>query len=150
MQFFLLLKYLWQAALEKDKNWEATVDGETSKEEVELAENISHGLESAKSLTSQMNELHVSTNEVLEIPPSDTKGASDAVALSQDIDKRIRALKKKVLLAILTAIRLAEAQQQKTGQREMKPEQLEKLSKLEGWREELKLLKDKKGETVAS
>ncbi|KAJ0009697.1 hypothetical protein Pint_32897 [Pistacia integerrima] len=150
MQFFLLLKYLWQAALEKDKNLEATVDGETNQEEVELAENISHGLESAESLTSQMNELCVSTNEVLEIPPSDTKGASDAVALSQDIDKRIRALKKKVLLAILTAIRLAEAQQQKTGQREMKPEQLEKLSKLEGWREELKLLKDKKGEMVES
>lgn len=32
----------------------------------------------------------------------------------------------------------------------MKPEQLEKIAKLEGWREELKLLEDKKAEVVAS
>ncbi|XP_044461848.1 partner of Y14 and mago-like [Mangifera indica] len=125
-----------QAALEKGKNLEATIDGETNKEEVELAENISHGLESANSLTSQMNQLCVSTNAVSVFPPSDPKDAADAVAVSQDVDKRIRALKKK--------IRLAEAQQQKTGQQEMNPEQLEKLSKLEGWTEELKLLEDRK------
>ncbi|KAI5356165.1 hypothetical protein L3X38_009060 [Prunus dulcis] len=42
----------------------------------------------------------------------------------QDIDKKIRALKKK--------IRLAEAQQQKTHQQDNKSEQLDKLTKLEG------------------
>ncbi|XP_044487880.1 partner of Y14 and mago isoform X2 [Mangifera indica] len=131
-----------QAALEKGKKLEATEDGEKNKEEVKLAENISHGLEYVKSLTSQMNELCVSANAVLGIPPSDTKDPLDTVTPSQDIDKRIRTLKKK--------IRLAEAQQQKTGQREMKPEQLEKLSKVEGWKEELKHLEDKKGEVVAS
>ena len=46
-------------------------------------------------------------------------------------------------------IRLAEAQQQKTPQQDMKPEQLEKFAKLEGWREELKLLEDKKAELAA-
>lgn len=76
---------------------EATIDGETNKEEVELAENISHGLESANSLTSQMNQLCVSTNAVSVFPPSDPKDAADAVAVSQDVDKRIRALKKKVI-----------------------------------------------------
>lgn len=44
----------------------------------------------------------------------------------------------------LLQIRLAEAQQQKTQQKDSKPEQLEKLTKLEGWRQELKLLEDKK------
>lgn len=46
-------------------------------------------------------------------------------------------------------IRLTEAQQQKTPQQDMKPEQLEKLAKLEGWRQELKLLEDKKAELAA-
>lgn len=75
---------------------EATEDGEKNKEEVKLAENISHGLEYVKSLTSQMNELCVSANAVLGIPPSDTKDPLDTVTPSQDIDKRIRTLKKKV------------------------------------------------------
>ncbi|THG03678.1 hypothetical protein TEA_027953 [Camellia sinensis var. sinensis] len=43
-------------------------------------------------------------------------------------------------------IRLAEAQQQKTVEQDMKPEQLEKMAKLEGWRKELKLLEDTKAE----
>lgn len=32
----------------------------------------------------------------------------------------------------------------------MKPEQLKKFSKLEGWRQELKLLEDRKAELTAS
>ncbi|KAK2664732.1 hypothetical protein Ddye_003306 [Dipteronia dyeriana] len=130
-----------QAALGKDKNPDAMADGETIKEEALLAENVGHGSESVKSLSSQMNELSVSANPVVVTPPSDAKD-SDTGAPGQDIDKKIRALKKK--------IRLAEAQPQKTGQQDMKPEQLEKLSKLEGWREELKLLEDKKDEPAAS
>lgn len=131
-----------QAALEKGKIVEKVVDGEIKTEEVVSAENLSHGSASTDSLTSQMNELSVSANPVVENPLSDAKNPGDAGAPGQDIDKRIRAIKKK--------IRLAEAQQQKAGQQELKPEQLEKLSKLEGWRNELKLLKEKKADLEAS
>lgn len=131
-----------QAALEKGKIIENVVDGDMKTEDVVSAENLGHGSASANSLTSQMNELSVSANPVVETPLSDAKDPTDAGAPGQDIDKRIRAIKKK--------IRLAEAQQQKTGQQELKPEQLEKLSKLEGWREELKLLEGKKAELEAS
>jgi len=47
-------------------------------------------------------------------------------------------------------IRLAEAQQQKTMSQELKPEQMEKLTKLEGWRQELKLLEGKNAEEASS
>lgn len=45
-------------------------------------------------------------------------------------------------------IRLAEGQL-KGDQQDMKPEQLEKMAKVEGWREELKGLEDKKANTVS-
>ncbi|KAJ4717042.1 partner of Y14 and mago-like [Melia azedarach] len=161
-----------QAALAKGKNIENTGDGESKKEEALPAENLDHGSASAKSLMSQMNELYVSSNAVLETLLSDAKDTTDVGAPGQDIDKRIRALKKKEMESGKTIgcawaydglytinnksatgqaqnIRLAEVQQQKTGQQELKPEQLEKFSKLEGWREELKLLEDKKAELAA-
>ena len=47
-------------------------------------------------------------------------------------------------------IRLTESLQQNTAKQDMKPEQLDKLAKLEDWRKELKLLDDKKSETTAS
>lgn len=47
-------------------------------------------------------------------------------------------------------IRLAEAQMQKTPSQDLKPGQLDKLSKLEGWREELKLLENEKAEVGKS
>lgn len=50
---------------------------------------------------------------------------------------------------IFSQIRLTEAQQQKTDIKDMKPEQLEKVAKLEGWHNELKLLEDKKAELAA-
>ncbi|XVF45730.1 hypothetical protein PTKIN_Ptkin02bG0229900 [Pterospermum kingtungense] len=132
--------YLWQAALEKGKNLEAVAD-EIKKEDLH-EEDLDDGSESVKSLTSQMTDLAVSQNPVVSSsPPSNSVEASDAGAPVQDLDKKIRALKKK--------IRLAEAQQQKTPQQDMKPEQLEKLAKMEGWREELKLLEDKKAELAA-
>ncbi|KAJ4717006.1 partner of Y14 and mago-like [Melia azedarach] len=131
-----------QASLEKGKNVETMGDEETKREEVLPAENVGHGSASAKLLMSQMNELSVSSNSVAETPVSDANDANNSGAPGQDIDKRIRALKKK--------IRLAEAQQQKTGQQELKQEQSEKLSKVVGWREELKLLEDKKAELAAS
>ncbi|TQD99940.1 hypothetical protein C1H46_014444 [Malus baccata] len=119
-----------QAALEKEKTSES---GETKEEEVE---NLGHVSEAVESLASQMNELGVSSSPPLVTPPSDSTEDSNPAGPAQDIDKRIRALKKK--------IRLAEAQQQKTNQQDIKSEQLEKLTKLEGWRKELKLLEDKK------
>ncbi|KAM1014531.1 hypothetical protein ACFX2C_044507 [Malus domestica] len=119
-----------QAALEKEKTSES---GETKEEEVE---NLGHVSEAVESLASQMNELGVSSSPPLVTPPSDSTEDSNPAGPAQDIDKRIRALKKK--------IRLAEAQQQKTNQQDIKSEQLEKLMKLEGWRKELKLLEDKK------
>lgn len=46
-------------------------------------------------------------------------------------------------------IRLTEALQQKTTEQDLKPEQLEKLAKLEEWRKELKQLEDEKAKTPA-
>ncbi|KDP43633.1 hypothetical protein JCGZ_16920 [Jatropha curcas] len=131
-----------QAALEKGKNLEALADGDVTNEELLPAEDFGHAAESVKSLTSQMNELGVSANSAVSTPPVDSAETLDLNAPSQDIDKKIRALKKK--------IRLAEAQQQKTAPQDMKPEQLEKLAKLESWRQELEFLEGKKAEESTS
>jgi len=128
-----------QAALEKEKNSEP---GEIINEEALSVEDLDNGSESVKQLMSQMNELAVSANATVITPPSDSTEGSNSENPVQDIDKRIRALKKK--------IRLSEAQQQKTTQEDMKPEQLDKLIKLEGWHKELKHLEDKKAEMAAS
>ncbi|KAI4296271.1 hypothetical protein L6164_036244 [Bauhinia variegata] len=130
-----------QAALEKDKNLEPTIAEDGRKLEAQPIDNSGCTSESVMSLTSQMNELAVSGNSSDVTPPSGTVEGSDPVA-SQDIDKRIRALKKK--------IRLTEALQQKTTEQDVKPEQLDKIAKLEDWRKELKLLEDKNAETIAS
>ncbi|XP_071724955.1 partner of Y14 and mago-like [Rutidosis leptorrhynchoides] len=115
-----------QAALEKGKSLESGEDEETNEEQHDNKD--ASNMEPVKSLTSQMNGLAV-------VPPSEPTG--DPVV---DVDKKIRALKKK--------IRLAESQQQKTTQANtITPEQSEKLMKIEGWREELKLLEAKKAES---
>ncbi|XP_011008691.1 PREDICTED: partner of Y14 and mago-like isoform X1 [Populus euphratica] len=129
-------KRLQQAALEKGKNSEAMEDGNMEKGLVP-AEDLGCASESFESLSSQMNELAVSSNSSVDLADS-----SNMESQLEDIDKRIRALKKK--------IRLVEAQQQKTMSQEMKPEQMEKLTKLEGWRQELKLLEGKKVEQALS
>ncbi|XP_062077216.1 partner of Y14 and mago [Humulus lupulus] len=130
-----------QAALEKEKSSEQNEVEETNKEESVPLKNIGRGLESAKSLTSQMNELAVSTNTSEVTPHLDSIDSNSGDPI-QDIDKRIRALKKK--------IRLTEAQKQKIAEQDMKPEQLDKFSKLEGWCQELKLLEDRKAELTSS
>ncbi|KAE8725994.1 partner of Y14 and mago-like isoform X2 [Hibiscus syriacus] len=129
-----------QAALEKGKNSEAMEDNESKGEDV-TKEDLDDGSESVKSLTSQMTDLAFSPNPVSASPPSNSVEASDVGQPVLDLDKKIRALKKK--------IRLAEAQQQETPQQDMKPEQLEKLAKLEGWRDELELLEGTKAELAA-
>ncbi|TKY60178.1 Partner of Y14 and mago [Spatholobus suberectus] len=105
-----------QAALEKEKNVEGGASDDSGKQE------------SVESLTSRVNDLAV---------------ASDSLEDSaRHLDKRIRALKKK--------IRLTEALQQKSAEQDLKPEQLEKVAKLEDWRRELKQLEDDKAETTVS
>ncbi|KAF4376262.1 hypothetical protein F8388_018931 [Cannabis sativa] len=131
-----------QAALEKEKSSEQSEVEETNKEELVPLKNVGRDSDSVKSLTSQMNELDVSTNPSAITPPSDSVEDSNSGDPIQDIDKRIRALKKK--------IRLTEAQKQKIAEQDMKPEQLDKFSKLEGWCQELKLLEDRKAELTAS
>ncbi|XP_061980638.1 partner of Y14 and mago-like isoform X1 [Populus nigra] len=129
-------KRLQQAALEKGQNSEAMEDGNMEKGALP-AEDLGCASESFESLASQMNELAVSSNSSVDLADS-----SNMESQLQDTDKRIRALKKK--------IRLAEAQQQKSMSQEMKPEQMEKLTKLEGWRRELKLLEGKNAEEASS
>ncbi|CAI8591500.1 unnamed protein product [Vicia faba] len=115
----------------KETNLESTVVEDSIKQEAVVVENAVH------SLTSQINELAVSgDSSVLVTPTINSPEASEP----QDLDKRIRALKKK--------IRLTEALQEKTGEQDLKPEQLEKLAKLEGWRKELKQLENKKTEIL--
>ncbi|KAK9077102.1 hypothetical protein SSX86_005438 [Deinandra increscens subsp. villosa] len=116
MQHCYLLK---QASLDKGKS------------EVSSNDDLDHASEPFESVVSQMNEISISGNSSVAIPPLNS-ATGDHVP---DIDKRIRALKKK--------IRLTEGQQLKTGN-DLKPELLEKVGKLDDWRQELKVLEDKK------
>ncbi|KAF8062606.1 hypothetical protein N665_1196s0012 [Sinapis alba] len=88
--------------------------------------------QSVNVLVSGLDALSVSSNSDV---PSELGEARNPGTAGEDTEKRIRALKKK--------IRLTEAQQQKTAPQDLKPEQLEKFSKLEEWRQELKALEDK-------
>lgn len=113
-----------------------------------------------------MSSLSLSESASSVAPSTVSTQSSNSEDQAQDIDKKIRALKKKVnftcykLYAIILTqnaescatfllsfqIRLTEAQQQKTQEADMTQEQLEKLAKLEGWQNELKLLEDKKSQ----
>ncbi|KAL6517693.1 hypothetical protein OROMI_033394 [Orobanche minor] len=124
-----------QAALEKGKNSEQddTMPADCSGDLTEYVESES---------VASMNGLSLSGSALVVTPPDSSIECATPMEQVQDIDKKIRALKKK--------IRLTEAHQQKTPETDLKPEQLEKLTKLEGWRNELKLLEDKKAELTAS
>ncbi|KAE8690721.1 Detected protein of confused Function [Hibiscus syriacus] len=124
-----------QDALEKGKKSEALADDQIEREDVPK-EDLDDGSESVKSLTSQMTDLAFSPNHVSTSPPSNSVEASDVGQPALDLDKKIRALKKKLhslkrlqirFRFLCNDIRLAEAQQ-KTPQQDMKPEQLEKLA----------------------
>lgn len=119
----------------KEKRLQAALDKNLNKDKVSSVEDV-HQAPAVEVVTSELNDLNIATNSSAAIAPSNSiepLGSQDPVP---DMDKKIRALKKK--------IRLAEAQKQKNVQEELKPEQLEKLAKLEDWRKELKLLEDKK------
>ncbi|CAL0306526.1 unnamed protein product [Lupinus luteus] len=130
-----------QAALGKEKDLESTTAEDSAKQEVVSIINSGHTSESVNSLTSRINELAVSGNSSIVTPTSNSVDGSAQICSTQDVDKKIRALKKK--------IRLTEELQQKTAEKDLKPEQLDKLAKLEDWRNELKVLEDKKAETTA-
>ncbi|KAJ0773364.1 hypothetical protein HanOQP8_Chr03g0098411 [Helianthus annuus] len=110
---------LKQASLDKGKS------------EVSSNDDVDRASESFELVVSQINEITISGTTSAASPPVNSE-TGDHVP---DIDKRIRALKKK--------IRLTEGQQLKAGN-DLKPEQLEKLAKLDDWRQELKVLEDKK------
>ncbi|CAN0906612.1 Partner of Y14 and mago [Linum grandiflorum] len=128
-----------QAAIEKGNNSE---DVDVDSDEVQAIRDLGHTSKSSEILTSQMNGMTVSSKPIEMIPPVALVEGSCLVDAAQDIDKKIRALKKK--------IRLAEAQQQKNEAEKLKAEHLEKMRKLEGWREELKLLELKRGQQEVS
>ncbi|KAI3509350.1 hypothetical protein L1887_24570 [Cichorium endivia] len=114
----------------KEKRLQAASDN--CENEVSSTGDEEKALGSVESITSQINEIAISGNK--SVSPSLNSTESPATGDHvPDIDKRIRALKKK--------IRLTEAQQQKPGH-DLKPEQVEKVAKLEDWRRELKLLEE--------
>ncbi|KAJ0256789.1 Partner of Y14 and mago [Hirschfeldia incana] len=115
-----------QAAAQKGASSEDGSASNVDKEEAVPIVTPSSGSQSVNVLVSGLEALDVS---------SDLGEAPNPGTAREDTEKRIRALKKK--------IRLTEAQQQKTDPKDLKPEQLEKFSKLEEWRQELKALEDK-------
>lgn len=118
----------------ESRNTEETKDlrGSSSDQLVQASEPI-------VSIASQLSELSVSGTNSTDV--TDKSESSKSTTPSLDLDKKIRALKKK--------IRLAEAQP-KGIEQNLKPEQPDKLTKIEVWREELKLLEDKKAAVASS
>jgi len=92
--------------------------------------------DSVESVTKQIRSIAISESPAA--PSTNANDSSQPESSAPDIDKKIRALKKK--------IRLAEAQLQGDSEK-LKSETQEKLKKIEGWRAELKLLEDKKAPT---
>ena len=98
LKFLASCTFYLQAALEKEKNLDTTTAEDSREQETLPVNNLGHTSESVKSLTSQMNELAVSGNSSFVAPSSECVEGLDPAAPGQDIDKRIRALKKKVHL----------------------------------------------------
>ena len=76
------------------------MDGEIQKDGVLSSEDVNHGSESVESVASQMNELTVTENPTTVTPPESIECLNPGGA-APDIDKRIRALKKKVRILML-------------------------------------------------
>ncbi|XP_073042491.1 partner of Y14 and mago [Primulina eburnea] len=128
----------------KEKRQQAALDKAdvSEKNDVLSADGFNHLSENEELFASKMNGLNLSGNTSLVTTPLNPNESSTPEDQIQHFDKKIRALKKK--------IRLTEAQQQKTTEKDMKPEQLEKIAKLEDWLNELMLLEGKKAELTAS
>ncbi|WOL03815.1 partner of Y14 and mago [Canna indica] len=124
-----------QAALEKEQKLDVEQDEVIETEEVSSAENIAQREEALESVTEGISRVSVSEMPATASPSTERMETAKTESSGLDIDKKIRALKKK--------IRLAEAQLQ-NEQQSMKPEQIDKMRKVEGWREELKLLEGRK------
>uniref|UniRef100_A0ACD5X199 Uncharacterized protein n=1 Tax=Avena sativa TaxID=4498 RepID=A0ACD5X199_AVESA len=93
------------------------------------------------SVAEQIRGIAISEPPVVATPSTNVADNNlQAESSAPEIDKKIRALKKK--------IRLAEAQVQGEPEK-LKPEQLEKTKKIEGWREELKLLESKRAHSAS-
>ncbi|KAG6414884.1 hypothetical protein SASPL_122259 [Salvia splendens] len=116
----------------------AALNKDSDQDEVLSADNSKDFPEDLESTSSKMNSLSLYESASSVAPSTGSTQSSNSEDQVQDIDKKIRALKKK--------IRLTEAQQQKTQEADMTQEQLEKLAKLEGWQNELKLLENKKSQ----
>lgn len=110
---------------EKDQASENTVNGQAP-----AAENRDNRDPDVEAISQQMGLLTVTTD--FSVSTSSEQANPDRI----DLDKRIRALKKK--------IRLTESQQASTGEATLNPEQREKLAKLDMWRKELKDLEEKR------
>ncbi|XP_078429770.1 partner of Y14 and mago-like [Wolffia australiana] len=87
------------------------------------------------SVVSRITEVSFSEASSPVVKSQETEDTAGSAAPVADLDKKIRAIKKK--------IRLAE-QFKGTDPQSLKPEQREKLSKIQGWLEELRLLEQKK------
>ncbi|URD80829.1 Mago binding [Musa troglodytarum] len=129
-----------QAALEKEKTLDTEQAEVIKTEPVPSAESIAQGEESVELVTDQISRISVSATPVVVSPSTDTveipkAESSDTLSVCFKMCKYL--------------IRLAEAQLQ-GDQQSMKPEQVEKMRKIEGWREELKLLEDRKCSWVFS
>ncbi|KAK6938460.1 WIBG, Mago-binding [Dillenia turbinata] len=131
-----------QASLDKEKKLESDAVEEIKNPEATSAENRFDEIGAVESVASQMNRVAISLSSSAVSDSLEEEDDSNSAGPGPDIDKKIRALKKK--------IRLAEAQLQKIDDADMKPEQLDKANKLQGWHEDLKLLEDKKAELQAS
>nr|DAD24481.1 TPA_asm: hypothetical protein HUJ06_025945 [Nelumbo nucifera] len=85
-----------QAALEKEKSLALKVEMEKTGE-VPSAEDVNHRSETVESVAHQMDMLSVSGNLPAVAPSANSVETSNPGAPGPDLDRRIRALKKKVI-----------------------------------------------------
>ncbi|KAK6156948.1 hypothetical protein DH2020_011196 [Rehmannia glutinosa] len=133
------------ATQEVPPGYDPVVEGKRSRKQLrgmrERKRSVSRFLndlpENVVSVASKMNGLSLSGSASVVTPPSDSSiECSTPMDQVQDIDKKIRALKRSTAA--------------ENCRKDLKPEQMEKAAKLEGWRNELKLLEDKKAKLTSS
>ncbi|KAK1264031.1 hypothetical protein QJS04_geneDACA018650 [Acorus gramineus] len=138
---------------EPDKGKDSVLNVAETAGEVPPAEVSPHGSEPVESVVHQMNMLSMSTppggysldpsnggsHSGGPLPSSNSAESADLGCSVPDLDKKIRALKKK--------IRLKEAQL--TGDKQAtNPDKSDIMAKLEGWHEEVKLLENRRAALV--